>query len=151
MEDTKRVALYARVSSEKQAEELTIASQVAGGVAAAATGVQEGVENATRAPLSTVAEAPRQIGIITEKVKEQFFAKNVPFGSIIYREAKKNDLPPELLAADQRNQPDRCVRQIMLEIGYVIFAGFGIEQMRARQVCLAASQGDQAPLGADVG
>lgn len=28
MEDTKRVALYARVSSEKQAEELTIASQV---------------------------------------------------------------------------------------------------------------------------
>lgn len=31
--------------------------------------------------------------------KEQFFRSEVPFGSIIYREAVRNDLPPELVAA----------------------------------------------------
>ena len=76
-----------------------IAAQVAGGVAAAATGVQKGVESVAMAPLSTVAEAPKQLTVITESIKEQFFARNVPFGSIIYHEAKKNDLPPELVAA----------------------------------------------------
>lgn len=76
-----------------------IAAQVAGGVAAAATGVQQGVESVAKAPLATVAEAPKQLTAITDSVKEQFFAKNIPFGSIIYHEAKKNDLPPELVAA----------------------------------------------------
>jgi soluble lytic murein transglycosylase-like protein len=31
--------------------------------------------------------------------KEQFFKSEVPFGSIIYREAVRNNLPPELVAA----------------------------------------------------
>jgi soluble lytic murein transglycosylase len=31
--------------------------------------------------------------------KEEFFKTEVPYGSIIYREAVKNDLPPELIAA----------------------------------------------------
>ena len=34
-----------------------------------------------------------------EIAKEQFFRTAVPYGSIIYREARKNDLAPELVAA----------------------------------------------------
>ena len=69
-----------------------IATQVAGGVAA-------GVESVATAPLKAVAEAPKQLAVITESAKEQFFKTQVPFGSIIYKEAKKNDLRPELVAA----------------------------------------------------
>lgn len=73
----------------------SIAKQVAGGVEA----VAQGVEAATSAPLSAVAEAPKQLTMLTEKVREDFFHKEVPFGSIIYREAKNNNLRPELVAA----------------------------------------------------
>lgn len=38
--------------------------------------------------------------------KEEFFRKNVPFGAIIYREAVKNDLPPELVAAMVHTESD---------------------------------------------
>lgn len=69
-----------------------IAQQVAGGVVA-------GVENVASAPLQAVAEAPKQLAVISETAKEHFFNTQVPFGSIIYREAKKNDLRPELVAA----------------------------------------------------
>ncbi len=34
-----------------------------------------------------------------EVVKEEFFRAHVPYGSIIYREARRNDLAPELVAA----------------------------------------------------
>jgi soluble lytic murein transglycosylase-like protein len=73
----------------------SIASQVAGGVEAAA----RGVESVAAAPLKTIAEAPRQLSLVTEKVREDFFHKEVPFGSIIYKEAKKNNVSPELVAA----------------------------------------------------
>jgi soluble lytic murein transglycosylase-like protein len=83
-----------------------IATQVAGGVAAAAQGVQMGVQQAAKAPLAAVAaapaaiaEAPKQIMQVAQDAKAQFFAKEVPFGSIIYNEAKKNNLRPELVAA----------------------------------------------------
>ena len=77
-----------------------IAHQVAGGVAA-------GVESAAAAPVTAITEAapaaaaaaPRQLALVTETAKEQFFKTQVPFGSIIYKEAKKNDLRPELVAA----------------------------------------------------
>src|SRR5687767_4316010 len=69
-----------------------IAQQVAGGVVA-------GVESVATAPLKAVAEAPKQLAVISESAKEQFFKTQVPFGSIIYNEAKKNDLRPELVAA----------------------------------------------------
>jgi soluble lytic murein transglycosylase-like protein len=69
-----------------------IAQQVAGGVVA-------GVETVAKAPLEAVAEAPKQLAVISENAKEHFFTTQVPFGSIIYREAKKNDLKPELVAA----------------------------------------------------
>lgn len=73
----------------------SIASTVAGGVAA----VADGVESATQSPLKTVAEAPRQLGVITEQAREEFFRTEVPFGSIIYKEARKNNVRPELVAA----------------------------------------------------
>lgn len=73
----------------------SIARQVAGGVEAVASGV----EKAASAPLVAVAEAPKKLTIVTEQVREDFFRKEVPFGSIIYREAKKNNVRPELVAA----------------------------------------------------
>ena len=73
----------------------SIARQVAGGVEA----VAGGVEMAASAPLEAVAEAPKQLTMMTEKAKEEFFRKEVPFGSIIYKEAKKNNVRPELVAA----------------------------------------------------
>lgn len=73
----------------------SIASQVAGGVEA----VAKGVESAATAPLKSMAEAPKQLSMISEKVREEFFHKEVPFGSIIYKEAKKNNVRPELVAA----------------------------------------------------
>jgi len=76
-------------------EAQSIASQVAGGVQA----VTSGVEKAAAHPLQTVKQAPRNIVQVADAVKEHFFRTEVPFGSIIYSEAKKNDLPPELVAA----------------------------------------------------
>jgi hypothetical protein len=38
--------------------------------------------------------------------KEEFFKKQVPYGSIIYREAVKNELPPELVAAVVESESD---------------------------------------------
>jgi soluble lytic murein transglycosylase-like protein len=73
----------------------SIAEQVAGGVEA----VAHGVEAAASSPLDAVAEAPKTLSLITEKVREDFFHKEVPFGSLIYKEAKKNDIRPELIAA----------------------------------------------------
>ena len=34
-----------------------------------------------------------------EKTKQQFFESEIPYGAIIYREAQRNRLPPELVAA----------------------------------------------------
>jgi soluble lytic murein transglycosylase-like protein len=72
-----------------------IATQVAGGVQAVTTGVARAAVH----PLQTVKQAPENIANAAEVVKEHFFRTEVPFGSIIYSEAKKNDLPPELVAA----------------------------------------------------
>jgi soluble lytic murein transglycosylase-like protein len=83
-----------------------IASQVAGGVTsgmqAVTTGVEAaagGVTQAAAVPLNAVAPAAQHVAQAAESVKQDFFAKQVPFGSVIYSEAKKNDLPPELVAA----------------------------------------------------
>jgi soluble lytic murein transglycosylase-like protein len=70
----------------------SIAKQVAGGVAS-------GVQSAVSSPLQAVTEAPKKLAVISEKVRQDFFHKEVPFGSIIYQEAKKNNLRPELVAA----------------------------------------------------
>lgn len=73
----------------------SIAEEVAGGMEAAV----QGVEAAATSPLAVVAEAPKQLTIVTENVRREFFHKEVPFGSIIYKEAKKNNVRPELVAA----------------------------------------------------
>jgi len=71
----------------------SIAKQVASGVAS-------GVESVTKSPLASVADVPKQtLSIVTEKARQDFFHQEVPFGSVIYREAKKNNLRPELVAA----------------------------------------------------
>jgi soluble lytic murein transglycosylase-like protein len=38
--------------------------------------------------------------------KEEYFRLHVPYGSIIYREAMRNDLPPELVAAMVHTESD---------------------------------------------
>jgi soluble lytic murein transglycosylase-like protein len=84
----------------------SIANQVAGGVGMVAKGVEQGVEQAAKLPLAAVAaapvaiaQAPQQLIQVAEDAKAKFFAKEVPFGSIIYSEAMKNNLSPELVAA----------------------------------------------------
>ena len=44
--------------------------------------------------------------ITIDSVKEEYFRTQVPYGSIIYREAVKNDLPPELVAAMVHTESD---------------------------------------------
>lgn len=84
------------LSNETLADDLraagSIATQVAGGVA-------EGVTKVAEAPLQVVTEAPKKLSMITENVREDFFRREVPFGSIIYKEAKANNIRPELVAA----------------------------------------------------
>lgn len=71
-----------------------------------AQGVQQGVQQAVQTPVkiaeaapAAIAQAPAQLVQTAEAAKEQFFAKEVPFGSIIYQEAKRNNLNPALVAA----------------------------------------------------
>ena len=73
-----------------------IATQVAGGVAGAMNTVAQTVASPA---LAKVAEVPSVVASASETVREQFFQREVPFGSIIYSEAKKNDISPELVAA----------------------------------------------------
>jgi soluble lytic murein transglycosylase-like protein len=76
-----------------------IADQVAGGVTDAAAKTVGRVVSAPAEAVSALAQAPKMAAQATDAVKQQFFKDEVPFGSIIYSEAKKNDLPPELVAA----------------------------------------------------
>jgi soluble lytic murein transglycosylase-like protein len=105
--DTKSAAnaVVQGISGDLKAAQ-SIASQVAGGVALAAKGVEQGVQQAAKVPLEAVAaapaaiaQAPQEILQVAEDAKAQFFAKEIPFGSIIYNEAKKNNVRPELVAA----------------------------------------------------
>jgi soluble lytic murein transglycosylase-like protein len=74
----------------------SIAEQVAGGVEAAAGGVKA----AATSPLEKVASAPQKLTeVASDTVREEFFKKEVPFGAVIYREARKNNIRPELVAA----------------------------------------------------
>ena len=74
-----------------------IASEVAGGVSSAVHDVAKTVAPTNVA--ETVAAAPAKLALMTEDVKHAFFKSEIPFGSLIYSEAKKNNLPPELVAA----------------------------------------------------
>jgi hypothetical protein len=76
-----------------------IADQVTSGIAGGVTGAVQDVASTVASTPAKVADAPSQIVAAADQVREQFFQKQVPFGGIIYSEAKKNDLPPELVAA----------------------------------------------------
>ena len=47
-----------------------------------------------------------QQSVSIDSFKEQFFRAHVPYGSIIYREARKNGLAPELVAAMVHTESD---------------------------------------------
>jgi len=83
--------------------DLNTAKQIADQVSTGVTGaVQTVAQTAVEAPkqiAETVAEAPQKIADVAESAKENFFKTQVPFGSLIYSEAKRNNLPPELVAA----------------------------------------------------
>ena len=79
--------IFGDLASAKQ-----IADQVAGGI----TG---GVTGAVRDVVRTVALAPAPSPTVAEQLKQNFFLKEIPFGGIIYSEARKNGLAPELVAA----------------------------------------------------
>ena len=81
------------------AGDLKAAQSIAQQVAAVGEAAVGGVEKAATSPLTEVAQAPKNLTIVTESAREAFFAKEVPFGSIIYKEAKKNNVRPELVAA----------------------------------------------------
>jgi len=44
----------------------------------------------------------RGVATVSDQIKADFFLKQVPFGSIIFNEAKKNNVSPELVAAVAR-------------------------------------------------
>jgi soluble lytic murein transglycosylase-like protein len=76
-----------------------IAAQVAGGIAGGVTGaVQDATSTVVSAP-DQIAQAPSLLVNVASQVRQRFFQREVPFGGIIYDEATKNNLPPELLAA----------------------------------------------------
>jgi soluble lytic murein transglycosylase-like protein len=50
--------------------------------------------------------SPQTRPIDFDVFKEDYFRTNVPFGAIIYREARRNDLPPELVAAMVHTESD---------------------------------------------
>lgn len=96
--DIQKGPLPGQIASDVQTAQ-QIASEVAGGLGGAVATV---AESAARAPAQigmAVAQAPEQMAQMVDTTKENFFTREIPFGSIIYSEAKKNDLPPELVAA----------------------------------------------------
>lgn len=96
------------------ASDLSAAGQIANQVASGVQGAVSTVADTAAAAPAAVAQAPKAVAqaasaattaatdVATksvEQAKEAFFTREVPFGQIIYHEAKKNDLPPELVAA----------------------------------------------------
>lgn len=62
------------------------------------------VTAATRAAFVTPARQAARLGL--GNVREEFFRTEVPYGALIYREAMRNDLPPELVAAVVKAESD---------------------------------------------
>ncbi len=82
------------------ASDLSAASQIAHQVASGVQGAVTTVANTAAAAPAAIATTAADVATKSaEAAKEAFFAREVPFGQIIYHEAKKNDLPPELVAA----------------------------------------------------
>lgn len=73
----------------------SIARQVTGGVESAARVVAAPVQSSA----DVAKQATANLQEVRETVREEFFKKEVPFGQLIYNEAKRNDLDPALVAA----------------------------------------------------
>jgi soluble lytic murein transglycosylase-like protein len=101
-------------ASQGIASDLNAATQIANQVASGVQGAVSTVADTAAAAPAVMAQAPKAVAEAAsaattaatnvaaqsaEAAKEAFFAREVPFGQIIYHEAKKNDLPPELVAA----------------------------------------------------
>jgi soluble lytic murein transglycosylase-like protein len=76
-----------------------IAREVSGGVQDVAKVASSGVSAIAETAGSAATVVKRAVQPAAEGVKQAFFKREVPFGGIIYDEAKKNDLSPELVAA----------------------------------------------------
>lgn len=60
----------------------------------------------TKVRESFLAPQPPQRTFTLDVAKEEFFRTHIPYGSVIYREAVKNNLPPELVAAVVESESD---------------------------------------------
>ncbi|HXH40061.1 MAG TPA: lytic transglycosylase domain-containing protein [Thermoanaerobaculia bacterium] len=76
-----------------------IADQVSSGITGGVAGAVQDVEATVASAPAQVAQAPQTLVSVAEQAKQRFFQREIPFGSIIYDEAMKNNLSPELLAA----------------------------------------------------
>lgn len=65
-----------------------------------------------RAKAEFLAPATAPTRFTLDYAKEDFFATNIPYGSIIYREAQRNNLQPELVAAVIQAESDFRVRLV---------------------------------------
>lgn len=87
------------VQPNSLAAQLTPDLKTAQSIAKEVTGGVEKAFAAPLAPLEEVGEVAEDLALVTDKVKEEFFKNEIPFGSLIYKEAMKNNLKPELVAA----------------------------------------------------
>lgn len=76
-------------------------------------GAQRIADNSKQFPVFTTPATSEQFLSSTsvqdasiDAFKEQYFRAHVPYGSIIYREARRNNLPPELVAAMVHTESD---------------------------------------------
>ena len=67
----------------------------------------------TKAAFLQPEQAPRELSLAL--TKERFYTSEVPFGGIIYREALRNNLPPELVAAVVESESDFRVRLVSVK------------------------------------
>lgn len=81
------------------ADDLLAAQKIAREVSGAAVGTIASPLGAAPTPSKLSEAVTASTGAVAERVQEQFFSTQVPFGALIYKEAKKNNLDPQLVAA----------------------------------------------------
>jgi soluble lytic murein transglycosylase-like protein len=92
-ESKRGASLGSRIGNDLLAAQ-KIAREVTGGVTAAAETLTSPVT-----PTAVAGEMQASAERVKEKVAEQFYRTEIPFGSLIYQEAKRNNLDPQLVAA----------------------------------------------------
>ncbi|GAC1394994.1 MAG: hypothetical protein NVSMB68_11800 [Thermoanaerobaculia bacterium] len=82
-----------------EAMNVALGETLAGRLTGDATGNGFAIFTTPRTRHQFLETAIRPQTVTLDRIKEQFFNVNVPYGSIIYREAARNGLQPELVAA----------------------------------------------------